>query len=279
MDNFNWYPGHMAKAMREIKEKQSIVDCFIVLLDARVPLSSYNEDFDKIAPNKPRLFVFSKADYTNHNQLDKIIKKFNNEIDKTVVVNLKNQSSKKKILQALNSVLESKRKQDLAKGLLKPRLRCFVIGMPNVGKSTLINLLAGSKKTKVANFAGTTRSLQWVSTGDIQLLDTPGILMPKLDDKKATIKLLACGLIKQEIIDNYNFYLKVSDVLNEVDPSKFEELKINYQDNETQKYNELVLYARKYLIFKQNNQPDIDRALIQIRNKILDFKNIMWDVE
>ena len=150
----------MAKALREIKEKQNIVDCFIVLIDARVPLSSYNEELDIICPNKQRLFVFSKSDYANLTRLNQIIGKFNNPQDKKVIVNLKKNSSRSKIMKALNQILTAKREKDKNKGLLKPRLRCFVIGVPNVGKSTLINLLSNSKKTKVANFAGTTRSLQ-----------------------------------------------------------------------------------------------------------------------
>lgn len=267
----------MAKALREIKEKQNIVDCFIVLLDSRVPLSSYNEDFDLIAPNKPRLFIFSKSDYANLNRVNQIIKKFNNKNDKCIVVNLKQNSSKIKILKALNSILKSKKEKDQKKGLLKPRLRCFVIGMPNVGKSTLINLLSNSKKTKVANFAGTTKSLQWINANDIQLLDTPGILMPKLTDQENALKLIACGLIKQEVINNKEFVYQISDILNKIDSTKFNELDYVYQESEIGKYNELVKYARKYGFLSKNKEPNIDKVLTILRNKILNIKNITWD--
>ena len=251
----------MAKALREIKEKQSIVDCFIVLIDARVPLSSYNEDFDLIAPNKPRLFVFSKSDYANINKLNPILKKFNNENDRCIVVNLKKNNSRIKIISTLNKILESKRKKDKEKGLLKPRLKCFVIGMPNVGKSTLINLLSNSSKTKTANFAGTTKSLQWVSTNEIQLLDTPGILMPKLLDQDSALKLVACGLIKKDVISD----------------KEFKELEIKYHMDENGKYSELVKYARKHGFLLKNKEPNIDKVLLILRNKILNFKNIIWD--
>lgn len=267
----------MTKALREIKEKQSIVDCFIVLIDSRVPLSSYNEDFDLIAPNKPRLFIFSKSDYSNINRLNQLVKKFNNENDKCVIVNLKKTSSKQKILKSLNLILESKRQKDQKKGLLKPRLRCFVIGMPNVGKSTLINLLSNSKKTKVANFAGTTRAIQWISAGDIQLLDTPGILMPKLINQEAALKLLACSLIKQDLITDKEFYNQISDILYQVDPSKFDEIGFTYYDNEIEKYNELVKYARKNNFLSKNKEPNIDKALSIFKNKVLNLKNITWD--
>lgn len=277
MNYINWFPGHMAKALREINEKKSIVDCFIVLIDSRVPLSSYNEDFDSIEPNKPRLFVFSKSDYSNLNRVSKAISKFNNKNDKCVVVNLKKNSSKIKIIKALNQILATKRKKDKEKGLLKPRLRCFVIGMPNVGKSTLINLLSSSKKTKVANFAGTTKSLQWIAAGDIQLLDTPGILMPKLLDQDAAMKLIACGLVKKEAVSDKDFYYKIIDILKNVDENKFKELGIEYQEDEIGKYNELVKFSRANNFLIKNKEPNIEKTLSIIRKKILDFKNICWD--
>lgn len=277
MELINWYPGHMAKALRIIKEKQTLVDCFIVLLDARIPLTSYNDEFDKIAPQKPRLFVFSKVDLVDINKLNKILPKFKNENDDFVSVNLKSPSSKQKILKKLNNILAKKRKKDLEKGLLKPRLRCFVLGMPNVGKSTLINLLAGNKKVKVANFAGTTKSNQWISAGDIQLLDTPGILMPKLENQNDALKLVACNLIKQDVVNNKDFYYNMIDNIYKTCPEKLIELKIEYSSEEKQKYDQLVLFAKRNKMVKKNNELDIEKALALIRNKILNFKNVIWD--
>lgn len=277
MNTINWFPGHMAKALREIKEKQNIVDCFIVLIDARVPLSSYNEELDTICPNKPRLFVFSKSDYANLTRLNQIIGKFNNPQDKKVIVNLKKNSSRSKIMKALNQILTAKREKDKNKGLLKPRLRCFVIGVPNVGKSTLINLLSNSKKTKVANFAGTTRSLQWIAADDIQLLDTPGILMPKLSDQTLALKLVACSLIKQDVINDQEFYYQISDILYKSNPDKFDELGFAYHELENDKYGELVKYARKNNFLLKNKEPNVQKVLAIFRQKILNLTNITWD--
>ena len=277
MNTINWFPGHMAKALREIKEKQNIVDCFIVLIDARVPLSSYNEELDTICPNKPRLFVFSKSDYANLTRLNQIIGKFNNPQDKKVIVNLKKNSSRSKIMKALNQILTAKREKDKNKGLLKPRLRCFVIGVPNVGKSTLINLLSNSKKTKVANFAGTTRSLQWIAADDIQLLDTPGILMPKLSDQTLALKLVACSLIKQDVINDQEFYYQISDILYKSNPDKFQELGFAYHELENDKYGELVKYARKNNFLLKNKEPNVQKVLAIFRQKILNLTNITWD--
>lgn len=277
MNTINWFPGHMAKALREIKEKQNIVDCFIVLIDARVPLSSYNEELDTICPNKPRLFVFSKSDYANLTRLNQIIGKFNNPQDKKVIVNLKKNSSRSKIMKALNQILTAKREKDKNKGLLKPRLRCFVIGVPNVGKSTLINLLSNSKKTKVANFAGTTRSLQWIAADDIQLLDTPGILMPKLSDQTLALKLVACSLIKQDVINDQEFYYQISDILYKSNPDKFDELGFAYHELDNDKYGELVKYARKNNFLLKNKEPNVQKVLAIFRQKILNLTNITWD--
>lgn len=267
----------MAKALNDIKDKQELVDCFIVLLDGRVPLSSYNDEFDKIAPKKPRLFVFTKSDYTNITKLNKLLPKFDNEYDVSIAVNLKKTQSRKKILAKLEEVLVKKRERDAKKGLLKPRLRCFVIGMPNVGKSTMINLLAQAKKTKVANFAGTTRSLQWISAGDIQLLDTPGILMPKLLNQKDALKLVATGAIKSEIVSDLDFYYEIMFLIKKHAPEKFLELGINYVDDKIEMYNELVKFTKKRNLLIKHGEPDINKGLKILRQQILNFTNIIWD--
>ncbi len=267
----------MAKALNDIKDKQEIVDCFIVLLDGRVPLSSYNDEFDKIAPKKPRLFVFTKSDYTNVSKLNLLLPKFNNEFDLSIVVNLKKTQSRKKIITKLEEVLVKKREKDAKKGLLKPRLRCFVIGMPNVGKSTMINLLAQAKKTKVANFAGTTRSLQWISAGDIQLLDTPGILMPKLSNQKDALKLVATGAIKSEVVSDLDFYYEIMYLLKKHAPEKFVELGIEYFEDEVGMYNELIKFTKKRNLLIKNGEPDIKKGLKIIRQQILNLTNIIWD--
>jgi len=150
----------MSKAINQIKEKQTLADLFVVVLDARAPISSYNEEFDKIGPTKPRLFVITKRDLADQNKLDKIKSKFNHSNDKVLVVSLKSKSSQKKILKAAEALLEDKRQRDLAKGLLKPRLRAIVVGVPNSGKSTLINLMAGKSSAKVGNMPGVTKGQQ-----------------------------------------------------------------------------------------------------------------------
>lgn len=277
--DINWFPGHMAKSIKDLKEKNSIVDCFIVILDSRAPLSSYNEELDLIAPNKPRLFVFSKIDLSIKDYVNKMSAKFNKTTDSYVIVNLKKNSAAKIVLNELNKILKPKKEKDALKGLIKPRLRCFVIGMPNVGKSTLINLLAKQKKVKVANFAGTTRHNQWISADGIQLLDTPGILMPKLHNQENALKLIAIGLIKKEVINDLDFYYNILDVMKKNNIDKFDELGIKYFEDENEKYSQLVLLARKNNWLVKNGEPNIDKTLNFLREKILNLSNIFWDEE
>lgn len=150
----------MAKALRQIQDKQSLADLFIVVLDARAPISTYNEEFDAIAPHKPRLFIVTKTDLADPTKLDKIRNRFNHESDTVIFANLTKNSFRKKIQNEAERLLEPKRKRDTKAGLIKPRLRAIVIGVPNAGKSTLINLLAGSKSAKVGNMPGVTKGQQ-----------------------------------------------------------------------------------------------------------------------
>lgn len=277
MDLINWFPGHMAKAFKFIRETQAITDCFIVVLDARVPLSSYNDAFDQIAPHKPRLFVFSRADRIVPEHLKPFLARFNHPADQTVVVNLKHPGARTKILRALMQILAGKRAVDSQRGLHQPRLRCLVVGMPNVGKSTLINLIAQASKTTVANQAGTTRISQWIRAEHIHLLDTPGLLMPKLTNQSAALKLVACNLIRAEVISDQQFYEQVSALLAQVAPTKLMELGLVYSPQPSELYDQLVRYARHHHILTRNNQPDLARALALIRQKFLNLSGIIWD--
>jgi ribosome biogenesis GTPase A len=150
----------MAKALKKIKEKKTLIDLFIVVLDARAPISSYNSEFDLIAPNKPRLFVVSKLDLADEKKINKIKNNFNNKNDSIIFCNLINNKNRKKIFLEIKKLLKIKRKKELKLGLLKPRFKAMVIGVPNSGKSTLINLLSKSYSTKTGNTPGITKGQQ-----------------------------------------------------------------------------------------------------------------------
>lgn len=173
----NWYPGHMAKAVREIKENATLADIFLIVLDARIPISSYNEDFDNIAPQKPRLFVITKSDLMDKSKKEKIQKRFQNE--KLLWLDLRQPKSRNQILNQLKILSQAKIKKDKEKGFLTSNIKVFVLGVPNAGKSTLINLMSQKKSLKVANYPGVTRVKKWVISDNFYFMDTPGILLPK----------------------------------------------------------------------------------------------------
>ncbi|MGL5519862.1 MAG: ribosome biogenesis GTPase YlqF, partial [Metamycoplasmataceae bacterium] len=240
MLNINWYPGHMAKAIKDIKEKKDLIDCFIIVLDARVPLSTYNEEFDKIAPNKPRLFVLSKKELSVDKEIENVKQKFNDEKDDFIALNLKDSKSKKDVIHKLKKILKKKIERDKRRGLLSSNLKCFVVGLPNVGKSTLINLVASNNsKVKVENHPGTTKALKWIQIENIFLLDSPGIMMPKIKSDEQALKLVACNLIRKEVISDYEFITMIQDILIEKKESFFSENDLEYFSNENDKYSEL----------------------------------------
>ncbi|WP_029905935.1 ribosome biogenesis GTPase YlqF [Mycoplasmopsis opalescens] len=183
----NWYPGHMAKATKEIKEVANLADLFIIVLDSRCPLSSYNDDFDKIAPNKPRLFIATKSDLMDVSKKEKIAKHFN--YSRLLWLDLRNQKSRSIILKELEKINKEKTKNAVNKGFLQPRIKVFVLGVPNAGKSTLINLMTQKKNLKVGNFPGVTRTKSWVNVDNFFFLDTPGILLPNIENQEAAVKL------------------------------------------------------------------------------------------
>ncbi|MGL4343214.1 MAG: ribosome biogenesis GTPase YlqF [Metamycoplasmataceae bacterium] len=277
MSNINWFPGHMAKALREIKEKKDLIDCFIVVLDSRAPFSSYNEEFDKIAPNKSRLFVLSKKELSDINRINSISNRFNNENDHVIAVNLKDVKSRQQILNKLKIIHQKKREKDKKRGLISSNLKCFVIGMPNVGKSTLINLLVKNKKLKVANMPGTTKKLQWIQVDNIYLMDSPGIMIPKIDSDDKALKLVATNLIKKEVISDYDFVIKIQDILIKKNEESFDKIGIEYFENENDKYSEIINYGRKNNILQKGNIVDEKKVFQIIRDKIINLKNIFWD--
>ena len=267
----------MAKAIKQIEEKKSLADLFIVVLDARAPLSTYNEEFDKIAPTKPRLFVLTKLDMADETKIDALKAKFNHGIDKVIAVNLKKSSSKSKIIKEAEKLLEDKRQRDLAKGLLKPRLRAIVVGVPNSGKSTLINKVSGKSSAKVGNMPGVTRGQQWVNSGKIQLLDTPGILWPKMESDLIGIKLAIIGSIKASVIPKDEFFNEGYKLLSKYYPQKIVELGLEpTQDLEIIFENKNKLALKKNFIIKAG-KPDLGKAHNFFINYLRDLKGVTYD--
>lgn len=219
--NINWYPGHMAKAKRELKEMMPLIDIVYEVIDARMPISSKVVDVEDIIKDKPKILVISKYDMCDKNYTDKLIEKYN---DYTLV---KCDLLKGNINELINKTKELSKKinEERAKKGLKPRkVRVVVIGAPNVGKSTLINKLVGKKVVQTGNTPGVTKSLGWIRiNNDIELLDSPGILWPKIDNQENAHILASLSSIKEEILDLEDLARFIVKRINELYPNNLKE--------------------------------------------------------
>lgn len=198
----NWFPGHMKKTQREIKENLKVVDAIIELRDARIPRSSANPDIDKLCENKPRLILLNKSDLTEKRVTKDWIKELSKDNVKAIEVNCLKGSGLNQIKPALDELLKEKQDKLRRKGVVKIVTRVMVVGIPNVGKSTFINKMAQNKIAKTGDRPGVTKSKQWIKTKmDIEMLDTPGVLWPKFEDNETALNLAFTGAIKDEIMD------------------------------------------------------------------------------
>ncbi|MDX9692219.1 MAG: ribosome biogenesis GTPase YlqF, partial [Acholeplasmataceae bacterium] len=196
-----WFPGHMFKSLREIREKLSLMDIVLVLLDARLPKSSMNPELFKLIKNKPILILLNKMDLADENELSKWISNFNQQGFKTLKIDSQTGKNVSKIHQACKDVLKEKLDREKGKGLLERPLRTMILGIPNVGKSTLINQLTKSSATRTGNTPGVTKAQQWIKINtNFELLDTPGVLWPKFEDKAVGYHLAITGAIKDKIL-------------------------------------------------------------------------------
>ena len=216
-----WYPGHMAKAKREIEEKLRFVDIVYELVDARIPSSSRNPMINDILKNKQRLILMTKADMTDVHEAKKWEKTFNAPvllIDSISGLNIN------KIVAISNDILKEKFEKEKAKGLKARPIRCMIVGIPNVGKSTIINKLVKKKVTIVGNKPGVTKAQQWVRINqNLELLDTPGVLWPKFEDPKVGIHLALTGAIKNELLRIEDLVLYLLDFLKKYYPKLLQE--------------------------------------------------------
>lgn len=222
--NINWYPGHMAKTKREIKEKLPLIDVVYEVVDARMPISSKVIDIDDIIKNKPRILIMTKYDMCDKSQTDKIIKYYKEKGYSVVPVDLIKNTNVNLIIKETSKVSDIINVERKKKGL-KPKqsVRALVIGAPNVGKSTLINRLVGKKKTVTGNKPGVTKQLSWIRVGsNIELLDTPVILWPKLENQEHAYNLAALSSVKEEVVDLQDLSIYILHKLNELYPNYLE---------------------------------------------------------
>ncbi|WXR61862.1 ribosome biogenesis GTPase YlqF [Peptostreptococcaceae bacterium AGR-M142] len=200
--NINWYPGHMKKTKELLQSNLKLVDLVVELLDSRIPLSSKNPDIDNIITNKPKIVLFNKSDLADERNISAWQKYYDELGVQTLRINSLNGFNTNKIQEVAREAMKEKLESLKNKGRKERPIRMMIIGIPNVGKSSLINKLSGKKSAKVGDRPGVTKSKQWVKLkGNLELLDTPGILWPKFEDQEVALKLAFTGAIKDEILD------------------------------------------------------------------------------
>ena len=201
MATIQWFPGHMSKARRQVQENLKFVDFVTVLVDARLPLSSQNPMLTKIVGYKTKLMILNKVDLADPVATKEWQDYFESQGIKTLAINSKEQSTVKKVTDAAKSLMADKIARQKERGIQIETLRTMIIGIPNAGKSTLMNRLAGKKIAVVGNKPGVTKGQQWLKTNkDLEILDTPGILWPKFEDEEVALKLALTGAIKDQLL-------------------------------------------------------------------------------
>ena len=219
--HINWYPGHMKKTKEMVQNNLKLVDVVIELLDARIPLSSKNPEIDKLAQNKPRVVVLNKSDLSDKAKLNKWISYYQSKGIKAIPVDTLKGNGVNKIVEECKNATKEKMDALKEKGRKERAIRVMIVGVPNVGKSSLINKLTGRKSTQTGDKPGVTKSKQWVRLkGNLELLDTPGILWPKFEDQEVALNLAFSRAIKDEILDIDTLGLKFIEKLMEIEPEK-----------------------------------------------------------
>lgn len=222
--SISWYPGHMAKTKREIIEKINLIDVVYEVVDARMPLSSKIVDIDDLIKDKPRILVMTKYDLCDKTETDKIIKYYEELGYKVVAVDLMSGLNVKKILDYTKEIMDIENKKRESKGMKPRAARALIVGVPNAGKSTLINRLVGKKSAGVGDTPGFTKSLSWIRINkDVELLDSPGILWPKMEDQEAAHILACLSSIKEEILNPDAIAVFILRKLYELYPERLEE--------------------------------------------------------
>lgn len=220
----NWFPGHMKKTQREIKENLKLVDAVIEIRDARIPRSSANPDIDKLVGNKPRIILLNKCDLTEKKATKQWINYLNRDNVKTLEVNCLKGIGLNAIKPALMELLKEKHDRLKAKGLVKITTRVMVVGIPNCGKSTFINKMAKNQIAKTGDRPGVTKNKQWIKTPlGVEMLDTPGVLWPKFKDDETALNLAFTGAIKDEIMDIEELAYKLVERLQTFYPELLKE--------------------------------------------------------
>lgn len=267
MQNIQWFPGHMTKTKRQIQASLKLVDAVAEIIDARIPVSSRNPDLDSIIQNKPRVVLMNKCDMADPSSTQKWINYFKNNGIVAIPIDCKTGRGINKFVSSVNDVLKEKIEKQKEKGLLNPTVRVMIVGIPNVGKSTFINRISKNRKAKAEDKPGVTRGNQWFTINKgFEVLDTPGVLWPKFEDKIVGERLAFTGAVKDQIMDTELLAMRLLDFLKvEKNPIFVERFKLQNEPIENiESYELLELIGRKRGMLISGGEIDTERAAIML---------------
>ena len=270
--HINWYPGHMKKTRDLVRNNLKLVDVVVELLDSRIPFSSRNPDIDNLAGNKPRVVILNKCDLADRAKLDKWIKYYKDRGIKAIPVDTLKGVGLNKLVDECRNAVKDKMDALKEKGRKERPIRIMIVGIPNVGKSSIINKLTGRKSTVTGDRPGVTKGKQWVRLkGNLELLDTPGILWPKFEDQDVALNLAFCRAIKDEILDVETLALRLIGKLMEIEPEK---LKARYKLEELgdRDIETMDMIGRKRGFIMGNKELDYNRIATTVLNEFRDGK-------
>ena len=267
MQNIQWFPGHMTKTKRQIQANLKLVDAVAEIIDARIPVSSRNPDLNKLIQSKPRVILLNKCDMANQTATKMWIDFYKKQGITAIAVDCKSGRGLNKFPQAVNNVMSEKIARLKSKGMKNPMMRIMIVGIPNVGKSSFINRISKQNRAKVEDRPGVTRGNQWFTiSNNLEMLDTPGVLWPKFDDKTVGEHLAFTGAVKDQILDIELLAVRLLDFLKKLKPEDFiTRFKLSEDEFEnTDSYELLQIIGKKRGMLISGGEVNTERAAIML---------------
>ena len=275
MQTIQWFPGHMTKTKRQIQSSLKLVDAVAEIIDARIPVSSRNPDLAKLVQNKPRVILLNKCDMANQTATKMWIDHFKKQNLVAIPVDCKSGRGLDKFAPAVNTVMSHKIARLKEKGMVNPTIRIMIVGIPNVGKSSFINKMVKKNRAKVEDRPGVTRGNQWYTIAkNLEILDTPGVLWPKFDDKTVGEHLAFTGAVKDQILDIELLAVRLLDFIKELKPADFiTRFKLENEDIENiDSYELLKMIGKKRGMLVSGGEIDTERAAIMLLDEFRSAK-------